>query len=108
MIFALFQETSALVQLLWSSGSQQNPGAILGEERGGYSPAWGGGRLHGQPLRLNKKASGEDGAIKPSYESGANLFIGNLDPEVRETVWCGNWGGVPETSRYLVLDYGGP
>jgi len=51
----------------------------------------GNGRLHGQPLRLNKKASGEEGAIKPSYESGANLFIGNLDPEVRwETVWCGD------------------
>jgi splicing factor 3B subunit 4 len=37
-------------------------------------------KLHGQPLRLNKKASGE---IREA-EIGANLFLGNLDPEVDE------------------------
>ena len=37
-------------------------------------------KLHGQPLRLNKKNSGE---IREA-EIGANLFLGNLDPEVDE------------------------
>jgi splicing factor 3B subunit 4 len=37
-------------------------------------------KLHGQPLRLNKKASGE---IRVA-ETGANLFLGNLDPDVDE------------------------
>jgi splicing factor 3B subunit 4 len=43
-------------------------------------------KLHGQPLRLNKKASALPGeeAPKPVWEVGANLFIGNLDPEVDE------------------------
>ena len=37
-------------------------------------------KLHGQPLRLNKKASGE---VRIA-EVGANLFLGNLDPDVDE------------------------
>eukprot|EP00961_Rhodomonas_salina_P041370 557036-Rhodomonas_salina.1 len=37
-------------------------------------------KLHGQPLRLNKKTSGEVRAL----EVGANLFIGNLSEEVDE------------------------
>ncbi len=37
-------------------------------------------KLHGQPLRLNKKASGEMKVM----EVGANLFIGNLSEEVDE------------------------
>jgi len=37
-------------------------------------------KLHGQPLRLNKKASGE---IRVA-ETGANLFLGNMDPDVDE------------------------
>ncbi|EKX30760.1 hypothetical protein GUITHDRAFT_123023 [Guillardia theta CCMP2712] len=37
-------------------------------------------KLHGQPLRLNKKASGEIKVL----DVGANLFIGNLEPEVDE------------------------
>ena len=41
-------------------------------------------KLHGQPLRLNKKVSdGTETGLK-QVEVGANLFIGNLDPEVDE------------------------
>jgi RNA recognition motif-containing protein len=38
-------------------------------------------KLHGKPIRVNK--SSQD---KRSQEVGANLFIGNLDPDVDEKV----------------------
>lgn len=38
-------------------------------------------KLHGKPLRVNKSAQD-----RAALEVGANLFIGNLDPDVDETV----------------------
>jgi splicing factor 3B subunit 4 len=44
-------------------------------------------KVHGKPLRVNKAAQD-----KAQQEVGANLFIGNLDPDVDETVGCGLLG----------------
>ena len=40
-------------------------------------------KLFGKPIRVNK--SSQD---KRSQDVGANLFIGNLDPDVDEKVTC--------------------
>ena len=40
-------------------------------------------QLYGKPIRVNKAASD-----KNSQDVGANLFIGNLDPDVDEKVRC--------------------
>lgn len=39
-------------------------------------------KLYGKPIRVNKASQD-----KNSQEVGANLFIGNLDPDVDEKVW---------------------
>lgn len=40
-------------------------------------------KVFGKPIRVNKAASD-----KRTLEVGANLFIGNLDPDVDEKVCC--------------------
>jgi hypothetical protein len=39
-------------------------------------------KVYAKPIRVNKAASD-----KRQLEVGANLFIGNLDPDVDEKVW---------------------
>jgi hypothetical protein len=40
-------------------------------------------KVYGKPIRVNKASQD-----KRSQDMGANLFIGNLDPEVDEKVHC--------------------
>lgn len=54
-------------------------------------------KLFGKPIRVNKAS-----ADKKSMEVGANLFIGNLDPEVDEKLLYDTFsafGGIIETPK---------
>uniref|UniRef100_A0A8C0U9F8 Splicing factor 3B subunit 4 n=1 Tax=Cyanistes caeruleus TaxID=156563 RepID=A0A8C0U9F8_CYACU len=45
----------------------------------GPAPGRGGPRLYGKPIRVNKAS-----AHNKNLDVGANIFIGNLDPEIDE------------------------
>ncbi len=63
-------------------------------------------KVYGKPLRINKSASD-----KREDSVGANLFIGNLDPEVDEKMLCKLdvgvhvrvWGRVKAAKRSVVV-----
>ena len=41
-------------------------------------------KMFGKPIRVNKASSGGSAAAQRNLDVGANLFVGNLDPEVDE------------------------
>jgi hypothetical protein len=58
-------------------------------------------KLYGKAIRINKASQDKTN----SGDVGANLFIGNLDPDVDEKVgvwWLGRWGGCVRVCVVLV------
>ena len=46
-------------------------------------------KLFGKAIRVNKASQDKD-----TLDVGANLFIGNLDPDVDEKVWHHSWSRI--------------